>query len=143
VRIAASGPVLDLLDGEAIADGGVARHSLELEGGTFYRGFGIRFNGSWTAPTHVTASGAPGSSDLRFGSVFDLGARMFVNFDQKKKVIEKMPFLKGTRLSFDIKNIFDSRQKVTDANGEVPLSYQAAYRDPRGRFIGIDLRKLF
>jgi iron complex outermembrane receptor protein len=143
VRIAANGPVLDLLDGEAIAEGGVARHSLELEGGTFYRGFGIRLNGSWSAPTHVTATGAPGSSDLRFGSVFDLDARLFVNFDQKRKVIEKIPFLKGTRLSFEVKNIFDSRQKVTDAGGEVPLTYQAAYRDPRGRFVGIDLRKLF
>lgn len=143
VRIGATGPSLNLLDGEAIADGGVARHSLELEGGTFYRGFGIRFNGTWTAPARVSASGAPGSSDLRFGSVFDLGARIFVNFDQRKKLIEKAPILKGTRLSFEVKNLFDSRQKVTDASGAVPLNYQAAYRDPRGRFVGIDLRKIF
>jgi hypothetical protein len=32
---------------------------------------------------------------------------------------------------------------VTDAADMVPVSYQAAYRDPRGRFIGIDLRKMF
>lgn len=143
VTIAANGPRLDLLDGEAIADGGVARHSLELEGGTAYRGFGIRLRGNWTAPTDVSATGAPGSSDLRFGSVFDLGARLFINFDQQRKLVEKAPILKGTRLSFEFENIFDSRQKVTDASGLVPLNYQAAYRDPRGRFIGIDIRKLF
>lgn len=143
VTIAAGGPSLDLLDGEAIADGGVARHSLELEGGTAYRGFGIRLRGNWIAPTRVSASGAPGSSDLRFGSVFDLGARVFVNFDQRHKLVEKMPILKGTRLSFEFDNIFDSRQRVTDASGVVPLNYQAAYRDPRGRFLGIDIRKLF
>jgi len=143
VTIASGGSKLDLLDGEAITDGGVARHSLELEGGTAYRGFGIRLRGNWTAPTDVSASGAPGSSDLRFGSVFDLGARVFINFDQQRKLVEKAPILKGTRLSFEFENIFDSRQKVTDASGVVPLNYQAAYRDPRGRFIGIDIRKLF
>jgi len=142
VRIASAGPALDLLDGDAIVDGGIPRHAVELEGGVFHKGFGIRLRGNWTAPIRVSATGAPGSSDLRFGSVFDIGARIFVNFDQRKSVVEAVPFLKGTRLSFEFENIFDSRQKVTDASGLVPLSYQAAYRDPRGRFVGIDIRKM-
>lgn len=143
VQVAPGSPVLNLLKGEAIADGGVARHSFQMEGGVFHKGFGVRLRGDWTAPTHVNASGAPGSSDLRFGAVFDLGARIFVNFDQQKSVVEKIPLLKGTRLSFEFQDIFDSRQKVTDASGAVPLAYQAAYRDARGRFIGIDIRKIF
>jgi hypothetical protein len=143
VRIAPTGPVLDLLDGDAISEGGVARHSLELEGGAFYRGFGIRLRGKWAAPSRVRATGAPGSSDLRFGSTFDLGGRIFVNFDQQKGLLGKAPFLKGSRLALEFENIFDSRQKVTDASGEVPLSYQAAYREPRGRIIGLDFRKMF
>ena len=92
--------------------------------------------------TRVT-NGIPASSSLRFGSVFDVRARVFVNFDQQKSVIEKVPFLKGARLSFEFDNIFDSRQRVTDASGAVPLNYAAAYRDPRGRFVGIDFRKMF
>lgn len=143
IQIAPTGPVLDLLDGDAIAAGGVARHSLELEGGLFHKGFGLRLNGSWTAPTTVNGSGAPGSSDLRFGSVTTLDARIFVNFDQKPKIVEAIPFLKGTRLSFEVDNIFDSRQRVTDGSGVVPISYQADFRDPRGRFVGIDIRKMF
>lgn len=143
VTIAPGGPVLDLLGGDAIAAGGVARHSLEMEGGVFHKGFGLRLNGNWTAPTTVRGSGGPENSDLRFGSVTTLNARLFVNFDQKPKIIEKIPLLKGTRLSFEVNNIFDSRQRVTDALGEVPLSYQADYRDPRGRFVGIDIRKMF
>jgi hypothetical protein len=143
VLVAPGGPKLDLLKGDAIADGGVARNAIEMEGGVFYRGFGLRLKGEWTAPTHVRASGAPGSTDLRFGSVFDLGGRIFVNLGQQKSLVEKMPFLKGARLAFEFDNIFDSRQRVTDAAGMVPVSYQAAYRDPRGRFIGIDLRKMF
>lgn len=143
VLVATGGPVLDLLDGDALSAGGVARHSFELEGGLFHKGLGLRFNGSWSAPTHVRGSGVPGSSNLRFGSVLILDTRLFVNFDQRKALVEKMPFLKGTRLSFEVKNILNSRQKVTDGDGLVPLSYQADYRDPRGRIVGIDIRKMF
>lgn len=143
VTIAPGGPVLDLLDGEAISAGGVARHSLEMEGGTFYRGFGLRLNGNWTAPVDVTASGAPGSSDLRFGAVFKLNARLFINFDQRKSLVGDVPFLKGARLSFQFDNILNSRQRVIDASGATPISYQLDYRDARGRMIGVDFRKMF
>ena len=58
-------------------------------------------------------------------------------------MIKAVPALKGTRLAFVAENILDSRQKVTDASGAVPLSYQRAYREPVGRYFGIDLRKVF
>ncbi|MCB2075403.1 MAG: TonB-dependent receptor [Novosphingobium sp.] len=143
VTIAPGALVLDQLDGDSLVDGGVPRHSVEMEGGAFYKGFGLRLNGNWTAPATVRASGAPGSSDLRFGSTFVLDARFFVNLDQQEKLVAKMPFLKGVRIAFDFENIFDSRQKVTDESGLVPLSYQADFLDPRGRFVGIDIRKRF
>lgn len=139
--IAPGGPALDLLNGDALTGGGVARHALELEGGTFYKGFGLRFNGTWSAPTNLRST--TGGSDLRFGSVFDLDLRAFVNFDQQKSLVEAVPFLKGARLSFKIENLLDSRQKVTDNTGAVPISYQADFMDPRGRVIGIDFRKMF
>ncbi|MDE8651985.1 TonB-dependent receptor domain-containing protein [Novosphingobium album (ex Liu et al. 2023)] len=143
VTIAAGGPVLDALKGDAIAAGGVARHALEFEGGLFKNGMGLRLNGSWTAPATVRGNGLPDSSDLRFGSVFNVDARLFVDLGQRKGLVEKMPFLKGARLSFTVDNLLDSRQKVTDDNGQVPLAYQRGYRDPQGRVIGIDLRKMF
>jgi len=138
VIVAPGGPVLDLLNGDATSPGGVARHSLEMEGGVFHKGFGFRLNGKWTAPTDIA-----GTTNLRFGSTFDVGGRIFVNFDQQKSVVARMPFLKGARLAFEFSDIFDSRQKVTDASGVVPLTYQAGYRDPRGRVIGLDFRKMF
>jgi hypothetical protein len=143
VLVAPGGPVLDLLGGDALTAGGVARHGLELDGGGFYKGFGLRLNGTWSSPVKVRATRAPGSNDLRFGSVTKLNLRAFVNFDQKKKLVDDMPFLKGARLSLKIDNLLDSRQRVTDAAGTVPLSYQADYRDPRGRVIGLDFRKMF
>jgi hypothetical protein len=143
VRIAADGPVLDLLGGDALSDGGVARHSFEVEGGVFHKGFGLRMSADWSAPVTVRASGAPGTSDLRFGSVFNVDLRFFVNLGMMDSVVEKYPFTKGMRVLFTVDNLFDSRQKVTDPFGDVPLSYQADYRDPRGRVVGIDLRKMF
>ena len=143
VLIAPGGPQLDLLNGDALSGGGVARHAIEMEGGGYYKGFGLRLGGNWNAPTTVRASGVPGSSDLRFGSVLKLNLRLFADLGQKKQLVEKMPFFKGVRLSFIIDNVLDSRQRVTDASGTVPISYQPDYLDPRGRFLGIDFRKVF
>ncbi len=143
VTIAAGGPVLDQLEGDAISAGGVARHSLQFEGGLFKNGYGLRLNGSWTAPATVRGNDALGSSDLRFGSVTNVDLRLFVDMAQRKKLVEQMPFLKGARISFTVDNLFDSRQKVTDSSGIVPLAYQRGFRDPQGRVIGIDLRKVF
>ena len=114
-----------------------------MEGGLFRRGFGLRMNGSWDAPTKLRASGAPGTSDLRFGSVLKLKVRAFYHFDQAPALVADMPFLKGVRLALEADNLLNSRQKVTDASGATPLSYQKDYLDPRGRFLGVDIRKTF
>src|SRR3546814_10137216 len=68
VNIADGVPVLDQLAGNAITPGGVARHTIEFEGGLFKNGLGVHLNGQWNAPAHVLGSGAPGSSNVRFGS---------------------------------------------------------------------------
>lgn len=143
VTIAAGGPVLDLLGGDALSGGGVARHSLEWEGGGFYRGFGLRFTGSWTAPTRVDGSGAPGSTDLRFGALTKFNLRAFVDLGRQQRLTAASPLFKGARLSFRIDNVLDARQRVTDGNGVVPTGYQPDLLDPLGRFIGMELRKQF
>ncbi len=140
VLVAPGGPVLDLLGGDALSDGGTPRHSLELNGGAFYRGFGIFVNGSWSSPTRLRASGLPGTSDLRFGSVTRLTTNLFVDLGQRAP---KSKFLKGARMSLKVENLLDSRQKVTDSAGNVPISYQPDYLDPRGRVITVEFRKMF
>jgi iron complex outermembrane recepter protein len=143
VTLAPGGPLLDLLGGDALSGGGVARHSLELEGGAFRKGFGLRLNGNWSAPTRTKASGAPGNSDLRFGSVFRLDVRIFSDLGNHKRLTDLSPIFKGMRLAFQFDNILDSRQKVTDSSGATPFSYLPDFLDPRGRMVGIDLRKTF
>jgi hypothetical protein len=143
VKIADGVPELDQLNGEALTAGGVPRHAIEAEGGMFKNGYGFRLKAEWDAPTRVDGTGLPGSSDLRFGSTFDVKLRIFADLGKNADLVARVPFLKGTRLSLVADNLLDSRQKVTDQNGEVPIAYQAAYREPQGRVLGIDFRKMF
>ena len=143
VTVAPGGPVLNLLGGDALSGGGVARHAVQLDAGGFYRGFGLRLSGTYSNATHVRGSGLPGSTDLRFGALTKLNARLFVDLGQQARLTRAVPFLKGARLSLLASNLFDSRQKVTDQSGAVPLAYQPDLIDPQGRVLGLEFRKLF
>jgi hypothetical protein len=143
VLISPVGPTLDLLHGDALTGGGVARHTTSLEGGVFYKGFGTRFSGSYKSGTHVVGTGAPGSSDLRFGDLFTLDLRMFADLGRQEKLVKAVPFFENTRVSFSVNNVFNAHQRVTDQNGVVPLRYQPLLIDPTGRSFQVEFRKLF
>ena len=143
VDIAPGVPVMNQLAGNSVTAGGVPRHEITGEGGIFLSGIGFRLKGTWDAPARVNGSGTPDSSNLRFGSTFNLGLRVFVDLSQQQGLMRKAPFLKGARVSFVVDNMLNSRQRVTDGTGATPLAYQRAYLEPQGRVIGIDLRKMF
>lgn len=143
VLVSPVGPQLDLLDGDALSGGGVARHTLSLEGGVFYNGFGTRLSGSYKSGTRVDGTGLPGSSDLRFGDFFTLDLRMFADLGRQAKLVKAAPFFENTRVSFSVNNLFDAHQRVTDQNGVVPLRYQPDLVDPTGRSFQVEFRKLF
>ena len=143
VLIAEGGPLLDLLGGDALSGGGNARHSVAARGGAFYKGFGTFVNARYTGPSTLAGSGLPGSTDLFFDDFFTLDIRAFVDLGQQANLVEKSPFFKNVRVSFDVDNVFDARQTVTDGNGVVPLRYQPFLIDPTGRSFEIEIRKLF
>jgi iron complex outermembrane receptor protein len=142
VLIADGLPELDLLEGDALASA-QPRHSTNFRLGGFYRGFGGNIAGTYTGSSRIDGSGLPGSTDLIFNDIIKFDVRLFVDLNQQAKLIEDMPLLKNTRISFSIDNVFDARQRVVDSNGEVPLRYQPYLIDPVGRFIGVELRKMF
>lgn len=142
IDLALGGPRLDLLNGAAIGQtGGTPRHMLEVEGGWFNRGIGVRLNG-----THQTASSVQTTNregDLRFSDLTTLNLRLFLNFDQKRALVAAAPVLKGVRLALRVDNLFNDVQKVRDATGQTPLRYQRGYMDPVGRRVEVSLRKIF
>lgn len=143
VLIAQGLPVLDLLDGGALSGGGVSRHSADLSGGLFYRGFGSFLNARYSGSSRIDGTGLPGSTDLEFGSLTTFNLRVFADLGQQPKLVESVPFFKGSRISLGVQNIFDSYRTVTDSNGDVPLRYQPGFLDPEGRSFSIEFRKLF
>ena len=142
VLIAPGGPALDLLDGDALSGGGTPRHSVEFNLGAFHKGLGMFGQGTWSGPTTLKASGAPGTSDLRFGSLAKVNLSVFADLGQVG-LAKQAPFFKGARVSLRVDNLFDARQKVKDGSGMVPLSYQPDYLNPRGRVIELEFRKMF
>lgn len=141
IGIAPLVPVLDRLNGDATgAFGGTSRHSVDLDGGWFHKGFGILAIAKWKSGTIV--DGGPLGTDLRFSSLATLNIRAFLNFGQKKKLIKDVPFLKGARMSLRIDNLTKSIQEVRDQNSLIPLRYQPGYVDPAGRTVVLSFRKL-
>jgi len=138
-------PVLDRLNGAATGSGGgQPRSSIDANAGLFKDGLGGFVQLSYASGTHVDGStGGATSSDLDFGSVFNLNLRVFVNFDQKEKLVESMPWLKGSRIRLSINNLTGSVQEVRDGTGAIPLRYQPGFIDPYGRSFEVSFRKQF
>ncbi|GEO00423.1 TonB-dependent receptor [Novosphingobium sediminis] len=142
-RIVPGGRVLDLLNGDALSGAGISRSSATLEGGGFYRGFGLRISGTYASGTHVDSSGVPGASRLDFGDLATLNVRGFIDLGRMPKLVSRAQFFKGTRIAIGVNNLFDTVQKVTDQTGATPLRYQRGYLNPEGRVFSIELRKQF
>ncbi|MEM6388161.1 MAG: hypothetical protein AAF718_18205, partial [Pseudomonadota bacterium] len=141
IFIAPGVPVLDQLDGDATGAFGFPRHTSRLEAGLFGNGVGFRLSGIYTGETRLDGSDAPGSSDLFFNDLLTFNLRTFINVDQLTG--SQSPVLKNVRVRFRMDNIFDGQRAVRDENGDTPINYQPFVIDPIGRFIGVDIRKLF
>ncbi|MEO1047842.1 MAG: hypothetical protein AAFW59_05885, partial [Pseudomonadota bacterium] len=141
IFIAPGVPVLDQLDGDATGAFGFPRHTSRLEAGLFGNGVGFRLSGIYTGETRLDGSDAPGSSDLFFNDLLTFNLRTFINVDQLTG--NQSPALKNVRVTFRMDNIFDGQRAVRDENGDTPINYQPFVIDPIGRFIGVDIRKLF
>ena len=138
------GPFIDLLDGGSTGrGGGQPRHEIEAQAGITRNGLGARLSANWQSATHVDgATGLP-ADQLRFGSLTTVNFRLFANLGGMPKVVADYPWLRGSRVTVSINNLFNERQRVRDATGATPVNYQPDLLDPLGRTIRISFRKLF
>jgi len=77
---------------------------------------------------------------LKFSPLLAINLRAFADV---KRLVPHASWAKGLRISLEAVNLTDKRQRVADSFGITPLQYQPAYRDPLGRTIEIELRKVF
>ena len=146
VLVADGGPELDLLNGDATGgSGGQPRHEVEVQAGYFNNGLGVRLSGNYRSATEVRGgtNAASSTGTLSFGSLATADLRVFADFGQRLDLIRKRPWLRGVRVAFSVQNIADTRQRVTDASGTVPVNFQPGYVDPLGRTVRLSVRKLF
>nr|WP_295662003.1 TonB-dependent receptor [Polymorphobacter sp.] len=137
-------PVLDLLNGGALGSGGgQARNDVDVQAGFSKDGLGARLSGNWHSGTRVDASAIDPNGGLTFSPIATANLRLFANTGQMAGLIKDHPWLRGTRLTFNVTNITDARVRVRDTTGATPLAYQPAYLDPVGRAFTISFRKLF
>ena len=141
VKIREGFPEIDYLHGDASGQsGGTPRHQVEGRAGYFNNGLGARLSANWRSGTTVdTLTG----DNLHFSPLATFDLRLFANPGDMPELALKHPWLRGTQVQLRVDNIFDSRPKVHDANGAVPLSYQPDLLDPLGRTVMISFRKLF
>jgi hypothetical protein len=141
VRIGPGLPEVDYLHGDAAGQaGGTPRHSVQAQAGYFNNGLGARLVGNWRSGTTVnTLTG----DDLHFSPLATFDLRLFANPGDIPEIAVKHPWLRGSQVQLRFDNMFNSRPKVHDASGNVPISYQPDLLDPLGRTIMISFRKLF
>jgi iron complex outermembrane receptor protein len=144
VTIADGGPVLDLLNGDAIGgSGGQSRHELEGQAGYSNNGLGARASLNFQSATRVNGGTPTSPQTLDFGSLTTVNLRLFADFSQRIDLIRAHPWLRGTRVTLSLNNAFNQRQRVTDQTGTVPIGFQPGYLDPLGRTVRLSIRKLF
>jgi len=141
VRVVPGGPVLDYLHGDAAGSGGgTPRHNVQAQLGYFNNGLGGRIGANWQSATNVNTLNG---NNLHFSPVGTFDLRLFANPGDIPEVVVKHPWLRGTQVRFEVTNVFDSKPRVHDASGNVPLNYQPDLLNPIGRTIMISFRKLF
>ncbi|NJR77816.1 TonB-dependent receptor [Sphingomonas corticis] len=144
VLIADGGPLLDLLDGDAVgSNGGQPRHELEGQAGYANNGLGARLSVNFRSATRVNGGTVDAPETLSFGSLATADLRLFADLGQRLDWVRAHPWLRGTRVSVGVTNLFNQRQRVTDRTGEVPIGFQPAYLDALGRTVRVSVRKIF
>jgi len=134
-------PPIDFLHGDASGQsGGTPHHQVQAQAGYFNNGLGARLTGNWRSGTTVdTLTG----DNLHFSPLATFDLRLFANPGDIPELTVKHPWLRGTQIQLQLNNLFNTRPRVHDSAGNVPLSFQPDLLDPLGRTIMISFRKLF
>ena len=132
---------VNLLNGGAIGiGGGRPRHQVDGTAAVTSGGLGIRAGVTWRGANQLQSRFNGITDTLQFSSLLAVNLRAFADV---KRLAPHAAWAKGFRISLDVVNALDRRQRVRDSLGGVPLQYQPAYRDPLGRTIEVELRKVF
>lgn len=132
---------IDLLSRAAFGFGGSeqSRHEFDATLRYFERGLGARLVARHRSAGFIGLAEDDETRSLRFSPITTVDISFFA---EGQRLVPWLDFAKGSRLTLSINNLTNARQTVRDNTGAVPLAYQPAYRDPTGRLVRIEFRKL-
>jgi hypothetical protein len=137
-RLARAGlPEVDLLSGGTAGYNAASRHNVQSRLGMAHNGTGLQLNLNWKSASRIS-SGTTAANDIVFSPFLRMDVSAFTELGNR---YPGNPLLKGVRVSLNIDNLLDSKQRVQDQNGDTPLRYQPYLLNPTGRVIGLAVRK--
>lgn len=95
---------------------------------------------NWRGASRLETRIAGSTSLLNFSSLLTVNFRAFADV---QRFFPGSQWAGKTRISLNGLNLMNNRQSVTDSLGSTPLQYQPGYRDPIGRTVELELRKVF
>jgi iron complex outermembrane receptor protein len=132
---------VNLLGGGALGiGGGRVRHQLDGTAALTSGGLGARLGVAWRGASTLDTRIAGVTDTLRFSPLFLVNLRLFAD---ARRFFPNASWSRGLRVSLDVQNLTNDRQRVRDSFGATPLQYQPGYRDPLGRTIEFEIRKVF
>jgi hypothetical protein len=132
---------VDLLSGGAIGiASGRTRHQVDGTAAITAGGTGARIGVTWRGKSELESRINGIEDTIHFSPLLLVNIRAFTDM---KRFFPDSAWAKGLRLSLDVVNATNHRQRVRDSFGDTPRQYQPGYRDPLGRTIEIELRKVF
>jgi len=132
---------VDLLGGGALGiGGGQVRHQIDSTAALTSGGIGARIGVTWRSKSSLDTSIDGLGDTLHFSPLMLINFRLFAD---ARRFVPSSAWAKGLRFTVDVVNATDQRQKVRNSAGMTPIEYQPAYRDPIGRTIELEIRKVF
>jgi hypothetical protein len=141
IRIRSGLDPIDLLGGGAIGiAGGRVRHQFDGTAAVNRGGTGARIGVTWRGRSTLESRISGQTEELSFSPLLLVNLRAFTD---AAELFGRSSWTQGTRLSLNVINLTNDRQTVRDPRRETPLQYQSGYRDPIGRTVELELRKVF
>lgn len=133
---APGGSIINNLDGSAE---GTSRHQIAFTAKLLYEGIGINVDLNWASGYDVVTGG----QKLDYSPLASIDLKIFANLGEVIGRKNEVHWTNGLRVALTIGNIFNSRRRIVDENGQTPTALQPFYLDPLGRTVQISVRKLF
>ncbi|UZK65305.1 TonB-dependent receptor [Sphingomonas sp. M1-B02] len=134
-------PTIDRLDGSSSQN--VAAHKIDAQVSVKRDAWLLRTTGNWQSGSQRLTGALGSQTQLDYDSLTTIGLLAEFNPGQDVDFLLKHPWFRGSRIQFQVENVFNAKQRVTDPTGGTPSALAPNVLDPLGRVVRLTFRKQF